>query len=657
MEHKHKNKMTAAGLLVAMGIIYGDIGTSPLYVMQAIIGDNPINELTVLGGLSCIFWTLTLQTTLKYVILILRADNKGEGGIFALFALVRRHAKWLTLPAIIGGATLLADGIITPPISVSSAVEGLKMLHHADGRPFVTDTVPLVIMILTGLFLFQIMGTKVVGKLFGPIMLAWFSMLALTGILGIENDWTILRALNPTYAWDLLTTHQAGTAGFWSLGAVFLCTTGAEALYSDLGHCGRENIRVSWMFVKVALLLQYFGQGAWLLSQNGTLLGVQKPIFELLKSELGVQFLFSGIVLATLAAVIASQALISGSFTLISEAIRLNFWPRVRLIYPSDQKGQLYVPSINLLLWMGCVGVVLWFRESANMEAAYGLAITMTMLMTTSLMAYYLHIKKIDMWWILLFLVVYVSLEGAFLVANLQKFWHGGYVSLFIAGVIIFIMWVWFRSTRIKKKLTEYEKLSDYIEPLKELSKDETIPKYATHLVFMSNAARVTDIESKIIYSIFQRRPKKADIYWFVHVDTMDDPYTMDYKVTVIEPDDIIKVNFKLGFRVEQRINLYFRKVVEEMVARGEVDITSRYKSLNEQNVIGDFRFVVLEKFLSFDNEMPLLDRLVMKAYFFVKQFTHSEDKYFGLDSDAVKLEKVPLIIKPITKCNLKRID
>jgi KUP system potassium uptake protein len=653
MEHKHKSKATAAGLLVAMGIIYGDIGTSPLYVMQSIIGDNPINSLTVLGGLSCIFWTLTLQTTLKYVILILRADNKGEGGIFALFALVRRHAKWLTLPAIIGGATLLADGIITPPISVSSAIEGLKMLHHPDGTPYVTDTVPIVIVILTGLFIFQIFGTKVVGKLFGPIMLVWFSMLALTGLLWIGQDWTIFRALSPVYAWELLTTHQSGTAGFWTLGAVFLCTTGAEALYSDLGHCGRENIRVSWIFVKIALVLQYFGQGAWLLAHEGALLGVRKPIFELLPRE----FLFTGILIATAAAVIASQALISGSFTLISEAIRLNFWPRVRLVYPSDQKGQLYVPSINILLWMGCVGVVLWFKESANMEAAYGLAITMTMLMTTSLMAYYLHIKKVDMWWILLFLAVYVSLEGSFLVANLQKFWHGGYVSLFIAGVIILIMWVWFRATRIKKKLTEYEKLSDYIEPLKELSKDETIPKYATHLVFMSNAGRVTDIESKIIYSIFQRRPKRADIYWFVHVDTLDDPYAMEYKVTVIEPDDIIKVNFKLGFKVEQRINLYFRKVVEEMVSRGEVDITSRYKSLNEQNVIGDFRFVVLEKFLSFDNELPILDRMVMKAYFFVKQFTHSEDKYFGLDSDAVKLEKVPMIIKPITKCNLKRID
>ena len=346
MEHKHKSKATAAGLLVAMGIIYGDIGTSPLYVMQSIIGDNPINSLTVLGGLSCIFWTLTLQTTLKYVILILRADNKGEGGIFALFALVRRHAKWLTLPAIIGGATLLADGIITPPISVSSAIEGLKMLHHKDGTPFVTDTVPIVIVILSVLFIFQIFGTKVVGKLFGPIMLLWFSMLGLTGLIWIAQDWSIFRALSPVYAWELLTTHQAGTAGFWTLGAVFLCTTGAEALYSDLGHCGKENIRISWVFVKIALILQYFGQGAWLLAHEGALLGVRKPIFELLPRE----FLFTGIMIATAAAVIASQALISGSFTLISEAIRLNFWPRVRLVYPSDQKGQIYVPSINIML-------------------------------------------------------------------------------------------------------------------------------------------------------------------------------------------------------------------------------------------------------------------------------------------------------------------
>ncbi len=648
MDNKHFDKATAAGLLVAMGIIYGDIGTSPLYVMQSIVGDkNPITSTAVLGGLSCIFWTLTLQTTLKYVILILRADNKGEGGILALFSLVRRHAKWLTVPAIIGASTLLADGVITPPISVASAVEGLLKIYPN------LQTVPIVIAIITVLFMFQIFGTKVVGKLFGPIMLVWFSMLAVFGVIWIAQDFEIFKAFSPYYAYQLMITPNAiGESGFWTLGAVFLCTTGAEALYSDLGHCGRGNIRISWIFVKIALLLQYFGQGAWLLLHEGQILDGRKPIFELMPDW----FLFSGIAIATAAAIIASQALISGSFTLIAEAIRLSFWPKVRLNYPSDQKGQLYVPSMNILLWMGCIGVVLYFKESTAMEAAYGLAITLTMLMTTILMAYYLYIKKFNRMWIVAFLCVYILLEGAFLVANLRKFPHGGYVSLIIAFLIVTVMVVWYRAGIIKMRLTEYTKLDKYIDPLKELSEDMTIPKYATHLVFMSNASRSNEIESKIIYSIFQKRPKRADIFWFVHVDSVDEPYTMEYKVNVIVPDDIIKVNFRLGFRIEQKINLYFRKVVEDMVKNGEVDLTSRYESLNKQNLIGDFRFVVLEKFLSYENQLPLFEGLVMKAYFFIKQFTNSEDKWFGLDSSSVKVEKVPLIIRPTENIHLKRI-
>jgi KUP system potassium uptake protein len=648
MEHnKNMDKATAAGLLVAMGIIYGDIGTSPLYVMQSIIEKDAIDERTVLGALSCIFWTLTLQTTLKYVILILRADNRGEGGILALFALVRKHAKWLTVPAIIGAATLLADGVITPPISVAGAVEGLLMIYPN------LQTVPIVIAIITGLFMFQIFGTKIIGRAFGPVMLVWFGMLAFFGVYWIAQDWTIFRALSPYYGYQMLTNPHGGISGFWTLGAVFLCTTGAEALYSDLGHCGRGNIRVSWIFVKMALLLQYSGQGAWLLAHNGELLNGRKPIFELMPDW----FLIWGIVIATAAAVIASQALISGSFTLVSEAIRLNFWPKVRLHYPSDQKGQLYVPSMNIFLWIGCVGIVLYFKKSDDMGAAYGLAITMTMLMTTTLMAYYLHIKKFDMWWVVGFILLYVSIEGAFLVANLSKFIHGGYVSLIMAVLIMGLMVVWYRANIIKMRLTEYVKMMDYIEPLKELSQDMSIPKYATHLVFMSNAARASDIENKIIYSIFQKRPKRADIYWFVHVDTMDDPYTMEYKVNVIERDDVIKVNFKLGFKVEQKINLYFRKVVEDMVKKGEVDITSRYESLNKQNVIGDFRFVVLERFLSFENQLSLVEGMIMKAYFFIKDFTPSEDKWFGLDTSAVKIEKVPLIIRPVENVKLKRIE
>ncbi|MES2795015.1 MAG: KUP/HAK/KT family potassium transporter [Bacteroidota bacterium] len=646
MDHKHSNKWSAPGLLVALGIIYGDIGTSPLYVMQAIFnGENPqlITRETVLGALSCIFWTLTLQTTLKYVSLILRADNRGEGGIFALFALVRRHKKWLTIPAIIGGSALLADGIITPPISVMSAIEGLKVIKHD------IKIIPIVLVIITIIFLFQIMGTKLIGKAFGPIMFIWFAMLGIFGIIWIDHDLSIFKAISPVYAFKLLFEHPEG---FWLLGAVFLCTTGAEALYSDLGHCGRGNIRISWVFVKICLLLQYFGQGAWLIAHEGQFLGTRKPIFELMPSW----FLIWGIVIATSAAIIASQALISGSFTLISEGIRLNFWPKVRLNYPSDQKGQIYVPSVNILLWMGCCAVVLWFKTSSNMEAAYGLAITITMLMTTTLFAYYLHVKKFDLWWVIAFLVVFVSLEGAFLVANLKKFMHGGYVSLLMASIIILVMVIWHRASIIKHQLTEYVKLDEHIEPIKQLSEDLSIPKYASHLVFMSNASRISEIESKIIYSIFQKRPKRADIYWFVHVDTVDDPYTMDYKVTVIAPDDIIKITFKLGFRVEQRINLYFRKVVENLVKNGEVDITSKYESLNKQNVIGDFRFVVLEKFLSYENKLPLFERMTMKAYFFIKQFTNSEDKWFGLDSSSVKIEKVPLIIRSDDNVALNRI-
>ncbi|WP_207508521.1 KUP/HAK/KT family potassium transporter [Telluribacter humicola] len=641
--HKHPDKVSAAGLLIALGIIFGDIGTSPLYVMQAILGEEKITDEIVYGALSCIFWTLTLQTTVKYVILILKADNRGEGGIFALYALVRRHAKWLTIPAILGGSTLLADGIITPPISISSAVEGLQILYPT------LETIPIVIAILTAIFLVQAFGTKVVGGAFGPIMMVWFLMLAILGVSQIIYHPEIFKAINPYYGYQLLANHPGG---FWMLGAVFLCTTGAEALYSDLGHCGRGNIRVSWIMVKTCLLLNYFGQGAWLIVHAGEFLHGRKPFYEIMPQW----WLLPGIVIATSATIIASQALISGSFTLISEAIRLNFWPKVRLVYPSVQKGQLYVPSINWLLWAGCVGVVLYFKKAENMEAAYGLAITLTMIMTTLLMAYYLYVHRVNLWWVIGFLVLYLSIELSFLAANLLKFTHGGWVSLVIATLIASLMIVWLRAFYIKLRLTEYVKLDDYLPAMRELSNDISIPKYTTHLVFMSNASRVSEIESKIIYSIFQKRPKRADIYWFVHVETTDDPYTMEYKVNVIEEDDVVKVTFRLGFRVEQRINLYFKRVIEDMVKNSEVDITSRYESLSRHNVTGDFRFVVLERFLSVENDLPFFEQLVMKAYFAIKGITTSEDKWFGLESSSVKVEKVPLVIRPIQNIKLKRV-
>ena len=635
--------ISGAGLLIALGIIYGDIGTSPLYVMKAIV-PALIDPKLVLGGISCVIWTLTLQTTVKYVLLTLNADNNGEGGIFSLYALVRRRGTWLSAVAIIGGAALLADGVITPPISVASAIEGLQAKYPS------IPTVPIVIGIIAGLFLLQSFGTQIVGKAFGPIMFLWFSMLGVLGITWVMKAPAVLQAINPYYAYDLLVNYPGG---FWLLGAVFLCTTGAEALYSDLGHCGKGNIRISWAFVKSTLLLNYLGQGAWLLSHQGQQLAGRNPFYELMPSW----FLLPGIALATVAAIIASQALITGSFTLVAEAIRLNMWPKVRLNYPTDVKGQLYVPSMNRLLLLGCIGVVLFFRESSNMEAAYGLAITLTMLMTTLLLTVWLwKVKRVALPLVMIFTLVYGLIEGSFLVANLIKFPHGGWVSLAIGAALMSVMYVWLKAFYIKRRLTDFVKMEPYIEPLKQLSNDESVPKYATHLVFLTSAERASEIEQKIIYSIFQKRPKRADIYWFIHVDTTDEPYTMEYKVTELASDDVFRINFRLGFRVQQRINLFFRKVVEDLVRNKEVDITSRYASLSKQHVVGDFRFVVLEKYLSIENDFPTMEKLVMQAYFYIRQFISSEPQYFGLDTSSVKVEKVPLVIAPVREVALTRI-
>ncbi len=651
--NKNLNKATAAGLLIALGIIYGDIGTSPLYVLKAVVDDKPITDLLILGSLSCIIWTLTLQTTIKYVILTLKADNRGEGGIFSLYALVRRRKKWLVIPAMIGGAALLADGIITPPISVSSAIEGLRQLPAL--RTITQDSVVLiVILIISLLFFMQQFGTTAIGKLFGPIMAIWFLMLAILGLAHITDELNIFKSLSPHYAIKLLVQYPKG---FWILGAVFLCTTGAEALYSDLGHCGKGNIRVSWIFVKISLILNYLGQGAWLLANvkgkvfDTTTDLVFNPFFNIMPQW----FKLIGIIIATVAAIIASQALISGSFTLISEAMRLNLWPKMKINYPTEEKGQSYIPGISALLWVGCLGITLYFRESSKMEAAYGLAITMCMISTSILFANYLVSHRVIPLWIYLYLGVYFAIEISFLIANLEKFPHGGYVTLIVGGALFIVMYVWYRSRKIKNRYVEFVRLEDYIPQIQELSNDKTVPKFATHMVYMTSANNHKEIEHKIIYSILNRKPKRADIYWFVHVDVLDDPYTSEYTVEHIIPNDIIRVEFRLGFRVEQRLNLMFKKVVLDLVANKEVNITSRYESLGKNNVVGDFQFIVLEKYLSQDNELPFFERLIMKLYFWLKEASLSEERGFGLDPSFVTVEKFPLIVAPITALNLKR--
>jgi KUP system potassium uptake protein len=616
-----------------------------------------VDEALILGTLSCIIWTLTLQTTIKYVILILRADNRGEGGTFALYALVRRRKKWLVIPAMIGGAALLADGIITPPISITSAVEGLEELPYL--REMTTDTIVIIVLVILSMFFFlQQFGTASIGKIFGPVMFIWFTMLMVLGFMHVFDDLAIFKALSPHYAVQFLRNYPGG---FWLLGAVFLCTTGAEALYSDLGHCGRGNIRVSWVYVKTCLLVNYFGQGAYLLSHHANLVVTSE-----VKKVQGINtfydlmpewFIIPGVIIATTAAIVASQAMVSGAYTLISEAMRLNLWPKVKIRYPSEAKGQLFIPAINMLMFVGCVGIVLYFRKSTNMEAAYGLAIIVTMLMTTILFANYLVLHRVKSIWIYVFLISYFIVETGYLVALMDKFVHGGYITLLVGGLMFLVMYIWYRARKIKNRYVEFVRMEHYVPKIQELSNDKAVPKYATHLVYLTSANNPKEIEHKIIYSILNKKPKRADIYWFVHVDTMDDPYTCEYKVEHIIPNDIIRVDFRLGFRMEPRINLMFRKVVEDLVANKEVNIISRYESLASSNTVGDFQFMVMEKYLSQDNELPFTERVIMKLHFWLKEHSLSEEKGFGLDAANVTVEKFPLIVAPVTNLKLRRVE
>jgi KUP system potassium uptake protein len=588
--------------------------------------------------------------------LTLQADNKGEGGIFSLFALVRRRRKWLVIPAMAGGAALLADGMITPPISVTSAIEGLKQV------PALSDIsqwtiVYIVIGILSVLFFIQQFGTVFIGRFFGPVMLIWFTMLATLGGVQLFNELSVLKAFNPYYAINLLATYPQG---FYILGGVFLCTTGAEALYSDLGHCGKWNIRYSWILVKTSLIINYLGQGAWLLYyHNGEMVTAEmiergfNPFYGIMPTW----FVYFGISIATAATIIASQALISGSFTLVSEAMRLNLWPKLKINYPTETRGQLYIPAVNLLLFAGCIGIVLFFKKASNMEAAYGLAITATMIATSVLFANFLVLRRVKAAWIYLYLAVYLTIEFSFFYANMDKFPHGGYVTLVVGGLLFIVMYIWFRARKVKNRYVEFVRLEHYVPKIQELSNDKSVPKYATHLVYLTSADNPKEIEHKIIYSILNRKPKRADIYWMVHVDTLDDPYTTEYKVTHIIPNDIIRVDFRLGFRVQPRINLLFRKVVEDLVANKEVNVISRYESLQQNNVVGDFSFVVLEKYLSQDNELPMRERIIMKLHFWLKEISLSEEKGFGLDSSNVVVEKFPLIVSPVANLKLKRVE
>ncbi|UKB80569.1 KUP/HAK/KT family potassium transporter [Chryseobacterium sp. MEBOG07] len=635
--HFDIKKLSFIGILVSLGIVFGDIGTSPLYVMKAIVnarsqGSNmPFNEY-IEGALSCIIWTLTLQTTIKYVIIALRADNKGEGGILALFSLVRNLKKgWLYLIAIVGAAALIADGVITPSLTVMSAIEGLEIYNPH------TPVVPITIGILIAIFVVQQFGTSFIGKFFGPVMVVWFLVLGGLGVMHLSENFEILRSFNPYYAYKLIANSPSAIV---ILGAVFLCTTGAEALYSDLGHCGAKNIRVSWAFVKIMLILNYLGQGAWLLTNH------DKPGFSVVNPFFGIMeewMIIPGVILATAAAIIASQALITGSFTIFSEAMSLNLWPNQKIDYPSGVKGQMYIPRINWGLLILCIIVVLHFRESGKMEAAYGLSITVTMLMTTVLLVFWLLKHRVSKVLILFFALVYMAIELGFFSANIIKFMEGGWITVVLAGSIGISMYAWYNGRLIKTRFIQFVKIEKYVSILKDMKLDETIPKYATNLAYLSRAKRNDEVESKIIYSIIKKQPKRADHYFILSIVNQEDPYTFRYTVDEILPGTVYKINFLLGFKVDRRINDYFNMVLKDLMADGTIPSRSSHPSLRAHEIPPDLKYVIIDNTYINDILLTVKQKIILNIYNFVKYIGSDDFKAWGVSSHNVEVESAPI--------------
>ena len=637
------NKVGFLGLLITLGIVFGDIGTSPLYVMKAILHTGEtIDESTILGALSCIIWTLTLQTTIKYVCVALRADNNGEGGILALYALLRRlKSKWVYILAIIGASTLLADGIITPAITVTTAIEGLESISPN------LPVIPFTLAIITIIFFVQRFGTESIGKSFGVFMLLWFLLLGMVGIISITYCPLILKAFNPYYAVFLLAKSPQW---FLILGAVFLCTTGAEALYSDLGHCGRKNITISWAFVKTMLILNYLGQGAWVLTHAQTATSVN-PFFSIMPQSM----LFFAIIMATGAAIVASQALISGTFSILSEAMNLHFWPRMRIKHPTYVKGQIYIPTINLAMYIGVVLIILLFRDSSHMEAAYGLAITITMLMTTLLLGVYLHTKGVSRFIMILFIAAYCTIEGVFLAANLSKFLAGGWCTMLIGSILFLTMYVWVRAIKIRRHYISAKPLDDYYQIISDIKADGSIPKYASNLVYINHANKEGTVDDKLLYSIINKQPKRADHYWLINMEFVDTPDTLEYDCETLIPNTLYNVTMHIGFRIEPRVSLYLRQVVEDLVASKKVDLTSAYPSLRKNGIPGDFRFIIIHRVYYPESSVNRQQNLLMNLYSLISKIGIDDPKALGLDTSMVVVERVPLIINHRIN-NIRRI-
>ncbi|MFT3993446.1 MAG: KUP/HAK/KT family potassium transporter [Dysgonomonas sp.] len=635
MKDHHKVPFNIIGVIMAVGIVFGDIGTSPLYVMRVVINSLPDGELArpeyILGAVSCVIWTLTIQTTLKYVIITLRADNKGEGGILSLYALIRQKYKWAYFIAIIGAATLLADGIITPAMTVMSAVEGLNTI-----APHI-PVIPLTILIVLGVFLVQPFGTGSLGRFFGIFMVAWFTMMAINGGSQLISDLSVIKAFNPLYAIRFLIQVPQTLI---ILGAIFLCTTGAEALYSDLGHCGLKNIRTSWVYVKSALIINYLGQAAWIINHPEQVTRDINPFFAMMPEW----FSFIGVLMATLAAIIASQALISGSFTVISEAISLNIWPNVKVKYPTNLKGQMYIPSINHTMMVLCILIILLLQSSMRLEAAYGLAITLSMLMTTLLLFLYFMKNNKPLWYSIPLTIFFGIVELSFFIANMQKFAHGGFVPIFIAGTLAIIMYSWYNGRRIKRHYTIYDQVDDkYIDQIVKISEDETIPKAATNLVYIIKANNKNFMESKIAYSLFRGTPKRADTYWFFRIKRTDEPYEFSYETTVFVPRKIFRVDIRVGFKLDIHTEKYVTLITNELERSGMVDLSFRYPSMQYAiDKRGDFMYMIVDRIFR-NVQMNPSRQIIFSCYNLVKRLTTSDTQMYDIDPSLAVIETVPL--------------
>lgn len=665
MNNGVRKKVTLAGLLVSIGIVYGDIGTSPLYVMKAIVNENggiaSVNREYIVGSISLILWTITLLTTVKYVLIALKATNHGEGGIFSLYALVRKKAKWLVLPALIGGAALLADGTLTPAVTVTTAIEGLKNMKFGNDIPVPNQNSVLIITIIILLFLFSIqrMGTSIIGKTFGPIMLIWFTFLGLTGAMNLSHDLSLLEALNPVLAVKILFS-PANKVGVLILGAVFLATTGAEALYSDVGHVGKGNIMASWPYVFICLALNYLGQGVWILEHPNYHAGNTdfNPFFEALPS----QWKFFAIILATLAAIIASQALITGSFTLVSEASGLKFLPRMKIIYPSTEQGQIFIPSINKMLCVATIGIVFLFKTSEHMEAAYGLAITVTMLMTTILLFEYLSLKKVNILLRLVFLFLFGAIEIMFLISSLAKFLHGGYVTVIIAAFIGAIMYIWYFGNKVRDRReakNAYVRLDEYTSMLSNLSHDDSVPLYATNLVYMAKVKYNKFIKRDILYSILDKRPKRAHAYWFVTVNVTNEPFTAEYAINTYGTKNVINVQLYLGFKQQQKVNVYLRQIVHDLIKDGTIESQPQEYTTTPGRDVGDFKFVIVNDVISPQTQLNTYEKWLVESRVWLQNLSFNPAVWFGLEYADTVVERVPLIlgsqnIKSIQKTKLK---